>query len=424
MRLIRKFDNFGLNARVGLFLAFRQIQRASLWTTILIVSVMVLTFLNLVVVSGVLVGLIQGAVDATREKYTSDVIVSALSDKEYIENTNNVINILNSLPQVESYTARYRSGAVLEANYKTRRDDEKPNTASGQLVGIDPYDENAVTNLKENIVEGSFIEPGDYDQVVLGHYLLKQYLPIESPAFSTLENVTVGSKIRLKVGEVEREFVVKGILKTKVDEVSLSIFMPDSQMRGLIGRSDGNVAEIAIKVKEGVDPAVVRDRLLVYGVGQQAKVQTFEDAQPKFLKDMIATFNLLGSVFSSLGLAVAAITIFIVIFINAITRRKFIGILKGIGVSGNAIEFSYVFQSIFYAVTGSAIGLALLYGILSPTLAAHPIDFPFSDGILVAPPFETGVRIGLLVFVTLLAGYIPARIIVRKNTLDSILGRN
>lgn len=417
-------SRIALNAKVGWFLALRQLRRSNPWTTSLIIFVMVLTFLNLVVVSGILVGLIQGAVEATREKYTSDVIISSLSDKEYIETTGNVLAVIAGMEDVAAYTPRYREGAVLEANYKTRRDDEKPNTASAQLVGIDTSNEHAVTKIRDNLVEGSFVEAGDYDQVVLGHYLLKQYLPIESPAFTTLENVGVGSKIRMRVGDVTKEVTVKGIVKTKVDEISLSVFMPESQMRGLIGRSDGNVDEIAIKVKDGVDPASVRDHLLLYGVGNVAKVQTFEDAQPKFLKDMIATFNLLGTVFSSLGLAVAAITIFIVIFINAITRRKFIGILKGIGISGQAIEFSYVFQSIFYAVAGSAIGLVLLYGILSPAIAANPIDFPFSDGILVAPLGETFTRIGILVFVTLLAGYIPARLIVRKNTLNSILGRN
>ena len=57
-------------------------------------------------------------------------------------------------------------------------------------------------------------------------------------------------------------------------------------------------------------------------------------------------------------------------------------------------------------------------------LAAHPIDFPFSDGILVAPANQTFFRVGLLVISTLIAGYIPAWMIIRKNTLDSILGRN
>jgi putative ABC transport system permease protein len=133
---------------------------------------------------------------------------------------------------------------------------------------------------------------------------------------------------------------------------------------------------------------------------------------------------MLGTAFSSIGLVVASITIFIVVFINAITRRKFIGILKGIGIDGHAIEISYIFQSIFYALCGSGIGLLIVYGFLVPFITAHPIDFPFSDGILVAPMGQTLFRVLLLVVSTLIAGFIPAWMIIRKNTLDSILGRN
>jgi len=139
---------------------------------------------------------------------------------------------------------------------------------------------------------------------------------------------------------------------------------------------------------------------------------------------MIATFALLGNLISSIGLVVASITIFIVIFINAITRRKFIGILKGIGISGETIEISYIIQSFFYAISGSLIGLVIVYAVLQPLIASHPIDFPFSDGILVAPILSTLLRMGLLIIATIIAGYVPARMIVRKNTLDSILGRN
>jgi len=413
-----------LNIRIGFFLALRALRRASLWTTSLIVFVMILTFLNLVVVSGILVGLIQGSIDQVRTKYTSDVIVSTLNDKKYIENSAGILELIETMPEVESVSPRYREGGTLEANYKTRKETDKPNTAPGQLVGVDPLAENAVTGIAADIIEGSFLSPGDYDKVVLGHYLLKQYVPIETPAFSTLDHVGIGTKIRLHVGDVTREVTVKGILKSKVDEIALRTFMVDTQFRSMIGRTDGNVSEIAIKLKPGTDPVAVRDALKRSGVDKVAKVQTFEDAQPKFLQDIVATFNMLGNVFSSLGLIVASITIFIVIFINAITRRKYIGILKGIGIHGRVIEISYVFQSIFYALIGSVVGLALVYGFLVPFFAAHPIDFPFSDGILVAPPDQTFFRVGLLVFATLIAGYIPAWMIIRKNTLDSILGRN
>lgn len=413
-----------LNIRIGFFLATRQIRRASLWTTGLIVFIMVLTFLNLVVVSGILVGLIQGSVNAQRVQYTSDLIVSNLNDRSYIENSPQIINAVKSLPEVDAISARYRLGGTLEANYETRKDTDKPNIANAQIVGIDPESEDRVTHISKNIVEGSYLLPTDYDKIVIGSFLLKQYVPVDNPGFAALEHVSPGVKIRITVNGIRHEVTVKGILKSKVQDISRNAYMVDSQFRSMIGRDDDNVAEIAIKLKPAADPLVVRDSLILNGVNQVAKVQTYADAQPQFLKDIVSTFATLGNVLGSIGLVVASITIFIVIFINALTRRKFIGILKGIGINGKAIEISYIFQSIFYALCGSAIGFAILYALLVPFFLSHPIDFPFSDGILVAPLYQTLLRAGLLILSTVIAGYIPARMIVRKNTLDSILGRN
>ena len=151
-----------LNIRIGFFLAKRQIRRSSPWTTTLIISVMFFTFLNLVVVSGILVGLIQGAIDAVRTHYTSDVIISTLSNKTYIENSPEIISIVKSLPQIESMTARYLEGGTLEANYKTRiSEKEKPNTAAASINGIDPAAEDKVTNLSKFIVEGGDLRASD-----------------------------------------------------------------------------------------------------------------------------------------------------------------------------------------------------------------------------------------------------------------------
>jgi ABC-type lipoprotein release transport system permease subunit len=414
---------FPLSVRIGFFLAVRQIRHASLWTTGLIIGVMVLTFLNLVVVSGILVGLIQGSIDQFREQSTGDLIISNLTDKSFIENSPNLLTILDTIPEIDSYSARYIETGSVEANYQTKRAKDKPNIAGTAVTGIDPLREDSVTGISQFVIRGSYLGPNDFDQVLIGSYLLKEYFPVESPGLQVLENVDVGSKVRIQVGGVTRELTVKGILKTKVDEVSRNAFLVDSQFRSMIGRTDGNVDQIAVRLKPGADPVAVRDTLIRAGADTYARVQTFEDAQPKFLKDIVATFNLLGAAFSSIGLVVASITIFIVIFINAITRRKFIGILKGIGIHGRVIEISYVFQSIFYAVIGSGIGLAVVYGLLVPYFARNPIDFPFSDGILVAPIDETIARIALLVVSTVIAGYIPAWMIIRKNTLDSILGR-
>ena len=78
------------------------------------------------------------------------------------------------------------------------------------------------------------------------------------------------------------------------------------------------------------------------------------------------TFAMLGNGVSAIGLVVASITIFIVIFINAITRRRYIGILKGIGIDGLAIEIAYVVQSLVYVLVGAGIGLFVTYRLLVP----------------------------------------------------------
>lgn len=414
-----------LNIRVGFYLALRQLRRASRWTTGLIVFVMLLTFLNLVVVTGVLVGLIEGINESYRTQYTGDVILSALSTKDYIEDTPSVVAFIKTLPQVSLLTERYQTGGTIEANYLTRTSNtEKPNATSAQIIGIDPVAEDAFTALSIHVIEGEYLAEGDYDQILIGNYLLAQYAFGELPGLTPLKNVSPGTKVRLTINGATREVIAKGFVKTKIDALAMSIFMPAAELRTLMGRTDQNVMQIAIRLKPGSDPDAFKKLLLDSGIGGKAKVQTFTDSIPNGVADIKKTFAMLGNGFSSIGLVVAAITIFIVIFINAITRRKFIGILKGIGISGEAIEISYIFQSLFYAVIGSGIGLIVLYGVLVPGLAAHPINFPFSDGILVAPAFDTGMRIVLLVFTTVIAGYLPSRMIVRKNTLDSILGRN
>lgn len=416
---------FLLNMRVGFFLAIRQLRRSSFWTTGLTVFVMLLTFLNLVVVTGILVGLVEGINDTYRTQYVGDVAISALPTKNYIDNSAAVLMFVRSLPQVDALSARYQRGGRIEANYKNRTDfNEKSNETGVQIMGINPVSEDDLTHLSSRILEGSYLSPTDYDQILIGSELLDRYSFGEQPGQQLLRDVYPGTKVRVTLGDIQREVTVKGIIKSKVGEIGLGAFMVDTQLRTLIGRNDYNVSSIAIRLKEGTDPVAFATLLKQSDISRYAKVQTFEEAIPSGVGDIKDTFAQLGNGISSIGLVVASVTIFIVIFINAITRRKFIGILKGIGVSGRAIEISYMIQSLFYALCGSAIGLVIIYFFLVPYVAAHPIDFPFSDGILVAPVVGTLVRVGLLVVATVIAGYIPARMIVKKNTLDSILGRN
>lgn len=410
--------------RIGLLLGLRQIQRASIWTTVLIIFVMMLTFLNLVAVSGILVGLIEGAERAVRESSLGDVVIAPLSGEDRIIETESVIRELTAYPEIDTYSVRYTGGAVLEANYKERRDlSGERDTASVIVNGINPAREDSMTNLSGLLVEGEYLDDRQEGYILIGAYYIAEYAQQFGDIFDSMEDVHPGDTVRMTIGDVSKEFVVKGIIESKVDEINLATYIPEREFRRLFGRLDRNADQIVIRTQEPADNIVVARAMNASGLAAYAKILTFEENLPKFLIDIKKTFNLLGTFIGSIGIVVASITIFIIIFINALSRRRHIGILKGIGIQRNVIEIAYVAQAAFYALAGSALGALMTYGFLVPYFESNPIQFPFSDGILSADPESTFWKFVVMFIITLIAGFVPAWLIVRQNTLNSILGR-
>ncbi len=432
MKRLSEFLHELTNAiRVGWFLAVRQLRRSNKWTTGLIVFIMVLTFLNLVVVSGLLLGLISGSFVQFKDSYTGDILVTPAPNRDYIENSPALVDFLETHPSVTAFSPRHSaSGTVLGTLTDLPKKDQRRNQTGARLVGMDPAKEIAVTGFPRFVVSGEMLRDGEEGFVLVGSNLIKKYSSFADaniPGLDLLNDVDVGSKVRVSVARKDgepttKDFVIKGIVKSKVDELSTRVFLLDSELKRMLPSNREQLQEISVRVLPGRTDAVIAE-IKRFMDGYAARVQTSGEAVPSFLRNIETAMGVLGNALSSFALIVATITIFIVIFINAVTKRKFIGIMKGIGVSPMALRFSYVFQAMFYGISGSVIGLVITFGLLKPYFDAHPINFPFSDGILVATPEGAAVRICILLVVTLLAGYIPAAIIVRKNTLDSILGR-
>ena len=410
--------------RLGFLLGLRQIQRSSRWTTLLIIFVMMFTFLNLIAVSGILVGLIVGAERAVRESSYGDLIISPRAEEKHILETPTIVREIEQYPEIRGFSVRYQGAAELEANYKERRSlTAERDVASVKVTGIDPVQEDTMTGLSSLLVEGDYLDPSEEGKILIGVYYIKEYAEQYGDIFETIEDIHPGDTVRLTAGDVSKEFEVKGIVESKVDEVNLNTYIPEREFRRLFGRLDQNADQIVMKLTVPSENAALKASFVEDGFANYAKIQTYEESVPKFLADIKNTFNLLGTFIGSIGIIVASITIFIIIFINALSRRRHIGILKGIGINAHVIEIAYVMQAAFYALIGSAIGAVLTYGVLIPYFDANPIKFPFSDGILVAEPTDTLYKFITLFVITLIAGYLPAKLITRENTLNAILGR-
>jgi len=322
------------------------------------------------------------------------------------------------------------SGSILGTLTDNPKKNERANQIGIRVAGIDIGKEQEATGFSRFVIEGNNLNPGESNGILIGATMIEEYSTYADaniPGFDFLKEVNVGSRVRLTLtgsgGEkIVKDFYVRGILKSKVDEVSTRAFITSEEMKRLLPSRKLDYQEIAIRTDPAYSAELV-EQIKTFMGPYAARVQTSDDSIPSFLRDIESTMNLLGNSLSSIALIVASITVFIVIYINAVTKRKYIGIMKGIGISPDAIQLSYVFQALFYGVTGSIIGLIITFGLLKPYFDANPINFPFSDGILVATLSGATLRVMILLFVTLLAGYIPAKLIIKRNTLDAILGR-
>jgi putative ABC transport system permease protein len=438
----KKIQNSSFNSfKIGLFLAYKNIRHSSPWITVGTISAILLLFLVIMIISGILVGLIQGSEVAFREKYLGDVIVSPLDKKNKIERAGEIMNVLEGVEGVKGYSARYLSGGSVEANYNTRRSDDIANKKQVTLRGINPEDEDVVTNLSENILEGEYLTSADASKYILvGKDVLAKYSIVSDVDATALRDVEPGTKVRLQISSVRSspesilkpeddkitptyEYIVKGIVKIKAGDLSTNVFMVDSELRKLANKNIADVDEIAVRLEQNANSVKIRDTLKQNGFGSYAKIQTFEEGTPSFVIQLKDLFSLLGSSFGFILMIVASITLFIVIFINALTKRRQIGILKGIGIRDSTILWSYVFQAMFYAAVGSGVGVLITFFILKPFFDANPIDFPFSDGILVAETGATVFRVIVFMVAAIFAGLVPSWMVVRRNTLNAILGR-
>ena len=413
-----------LNLRIGFLLALRQLQRTNIWSTLLIIVVVVFTFINLVAVNGILDGIVDGALKEVRSEAMGDIQITPLDEESYILETERIFRELDTYPEVHSYAPHYEGLATIEANYKERRDaSEERDLVATTLTGIDPTQEDAVLGLGSLIAEGSYFTVEDHNSILIGIFFIDRYAEEYGDIYESFEDVYPGDKVRVTVGKQTKEFTVKGIVDSKIDIVGLTIYIPEKEFRRIFNRPHSNAEVIHIKLNEGFTDTEVKKKLISSGIGSLAEIKTFDEGVPKFIKDVAKTFGTLGTFIGIISISVASITVFIIIFINILTRRRQIGILKAIGINKKTIQYAYMFQAGFYAITGTVIGAAIVFFGLVPYFIANPIDFPYSDVILEASVFGAGVRFVFLFSIMLIAGFFPAWLITRQNTLNAILGR-
>ncbi len=414
---------------VGLFLSIRDIKRSNPWTTALIILVIGLTFFNMLFLGGILIGFAKASIGTYPQYYSGDIFIIPATDKTNIKNTDSILAVVKSLPSLKAVSIRETAGGILEYNYENKlRPDDLSESASGTVAGIDPADEEKMSGLSKALVAGSYLSPSDSDEVIIGSNLISKYATVRGAALAVgskiLKTADIGSRVRLTVNGIQKDFTIKGVFTTNSVFVDSRIYMPESVFRQLTHNESLRANEIAIRLLPGTSPDLAK-QFIVKNLpkSEDIIVETSQEALPSSIYSIIEALGKLGNLVGAIALVVSAVTIFIVIYVNAITRRKFIGILKGIGIAPLAIELSYIFQALFYAISGITISTIFILGLLKPYFDIHPINFASINATLAISNNDVVINAIALTITSFISGFIPARIVTKQNTLDAILGR-
>jgi len=394
---------------IPFFLMSRQLRSGNKWTLSLTIFLIAVAFVNLIFVSALFNGIITGSNEQIVRTITGDVFLTPPDGQETFTNAATLVDKVNTKSGVAAASSEMAvPGNLRYGNVK----------GSWTILAVKPSDQARVTNLCDSIERGTCLTDDDADGILLGRQLAGG-AGVEMDSFS-LHGVEVGAKIDLLIGaNVVKTFTIRGIVNSKFMDADQRAFITKTGLASFQPTLADQATMVIIRAAEGVSAEQLQETLV--NADLSATAHLWEDAAG-LMKSVTGSFTSINVLLSTVAVLIAAITIFIVIYIDIINKRQQIGILRAIGVSPHAIRAQYVLQSALYAVAGVLLGLGLFYAIVVPYFQAHPFVLPIGDMTMLADPADFSIRIGSIIAVAIGSGLVPAFFVTRMKLLKAIWG--
>jgi putative ABC transport system permease protein len=408
--------------KLAFFLAYKSILKGNYWTLILIILVTSLSFSNLILTPSLMSGVTAALNQQQIETLFGNIIVDPPPDLNYLTDISQIESKLAAVPELSGVAPHLNNGALFEYKWHPATSfQDKGQSGNWSVIGIDPAKETTVTTIHSSIIAGSYLNQDDRDQIVLGVEIAGGSQTATLPEL-TLGGVQVGDIVRLTYANAyQHEYTVKGIFKAREGGANNLAFITRQDMTAVLGSaiSEDSANQILVRTKPGVDESQLIAKLKTLDIN--AQIRGWED-YGRGVGGIVSSFGAVTSIIGAIGLIVAGVVMFIVIYINVTHRKRQIGILRAIGVDRGVVMISYLLQAVLYAVLGIIFGgLILGYGI-KPFFDAHPIDLPIGLVSLVVDQSTVVSGILWLMVASLLAGIIPVLNITRESIIKAIWG--
>ena len=407
--------------KASLFLFYKYITRGNKGTLVLTVLVAALAFLQINTISGIMSGAVSLIYQQAKTNYVSNLVVQPGKDQwgnkeQYLTQVTALKRKIDAIPGVIASSARYTAGSIV--TYDPDKTGKDVRTISWPITSMNPTEDMHVSDISGYMVSGKFLDESDRDQVIMGREISGGFgatLEVQS-----LKGAHVGDEVTISYQNgVVRKYTIKGIYTTVFPLSDMSIFVTNKEMESVLGLHD-RASEILIKTDESYTEQYYTDQLRQAGV-ELPDIKQWKDFIGLVL-GIAQSFDIIKRIILFIGLMVTGVTIFIVIFIATISRKKQIGIMKAIGMKEQIIVTSYIFLALFYALIGIGVGTMVLEFLIRPYFIAHPLSFPMGQVSLLLVPGEFFISVISMIIVSLIAGFIPSWRVTRENIIKAIWG--
>jgi ABC-type lipoprotein release transport system permease subunit len=332
----------------------------------------------------------------------------SLKWEDLIENPDQLVQQIKSLPQVTVATPRLIASTIL-----TVRDESK----GVQILGIDP-DSAANQPFRDGMLSGEFIRPDDREGILVGNILADKL------------GLKVNDKVNLLVttsnGDVnEQLFTIRGIFTTRTPGYDEStIFMPLAKAQAITA-TENHASTIFIMLQNDDQADAVAQALK----SNNYKILTWRE-QNVFITQFEDYANAFFIIMYLIVLGITATVVTNTLVMAVFERTREIGILAAIGMKGRGIMAQFLAEAALLA-TGGVIGGLIIGGALVAYFTVYGIyigDYGitgvlFEDHIYAHLTLANTVTLAIVTYViTLVASLYPARLAARMEPVEALHG--
>ena len=401
--------------KLALFLMYKTITNGHKSTIVLMSFVLSLAFINLIF----MVSLLNGVTSAIDQQFISNSSANIVIEpeeepirKKYIVDAKKLRHTIESIPGVVATAEHYNMAATFaydkdkDGNYKY---------GTWAVIGVDPEEELKVTGISNHIIAGRYLENPGFGDIVLGSDIAGGYGAVQE--LNSLD-VNTGERITLTFNNgMKRKYTVRGISKVRFLLIDQVAYVTIRDAESILGQD--MPSQIIVKIEQtGDEDAYIQQ---IKQIAPNLKVRKWTE-YASAVGDMTQSFDLISAILGMISLIVGAITIFILIYINVVNRKRQIGILRAIGIKENIIILSYILQALFYAASGICLGIIILYVLINPYFVGYPLQLPVGDVSLAVKIPQVVQGSIMLLIAALLAGFVPSRLATKENILQAIWG--